>query len=56
MDEEALQLLREIRALLSGLVDELDRYRGLLPEPGTLKARLLGRKTASAVDQWNGGR
>lgn len=55
MDDDKVQaLLEEILRVVTGLAEELDRYREMLPEPGSIKARLLGRKVSSAVDQWNG--
>lgn len=62
MDDEARDLLEKvlgvaekILGVAEGLASELDRYRELLPEPGSVKARMLRRKVASsAVDQWTG--
>lgn len=55
-DDELRGVLTEMRDLLRGLAAELERYRGLLPEPGSIKARLLRHKVAaSAVEHWQNG-
>ncbi len=52
-DDEVKALLGRILLVVEGLAAELERYRALLPEPGTIRARLMSRKV-SAVDHWNG--
>jgi len=53
---EARETIAEVLRILSGLAGELERYRALLPEPGTVKARVLRRAAGrAAVDHWNGG-
>lgn len=54
-DQELRALLAKILELVEGLAGELERYRELLPEPGSLKARMARRKLASAVEHWNEG-
>lgn len=54
MDEELRALLADILRIVQGLSAELERYRDLLPEPGSIKARMARRKVAAtAVDRWN---
>lgn len=49
-------MLLEILQLVRGLANELERYRDMLPEPGSIAGRMLRRKAASsAVTHWQGG-
>lgn len=55
-DQDIRAALAEILGLVRGLAAELERYRELLPEPGSIAARVARRKVAAkAVEHWNGG-
>lgn len=53
--EKVLGVAEKILTVAEGLASELERYRELLPEPGSIKARVLRHKVAAnAVDHWKG--
>lgn len=54
MDEPELRaVLTEILDVVRKLATELERYRELLPDPDSIKGRVLRRKVAaSAVEHW----
>lgn len=53
MDEELRAALAEILEVVRKLAGELERYRELLPDPDSIKGRVLRRKVAaSAVEHW----
>lgn len=53
-DADRDAVLLKMLGIVERLAAKLDQYEELLPEPGSLRARLLSRKV-SAVDHWKSG-